>query len=203
MAVAQVVDVPGEPPEPDVSSLLAGMNAKTPGKKGKSKVPVVTGFEPLADEVAAKKQQFKQAETELAVAESQLLEHARAKYEQRAKAGDYSASLTFTGAKTPGVRVSFSDRFNKIPVESKERLVEAAGERYSQLFDESRVLTLRKTDDASILHLLKTLGQETFQEFFEVKLEIKPKSGFAQRQFELPDDVRGVVTQYKPSVTAL
>ena len=77
------------------------------------------------------------------------------------------------------------------------------GDRYAVTFDEVRTLTLKKTDDDSIRFLLETLGPDVFQEFFDVRMEIKPKEGFDQRQFDLPESVRALARQAKPSVVAL
>ena len=99
--------------------------------------------------------------------------------------------------------MKFSDRFTALP--SKETLLEGLGqERYGQLFTEERKLALKpeRTDDASIRFLLERLGP-TFRDYFDVEIEVKPKSGFDQRQFELPDNLRQAVRQFKPSVVAL
>jgi hypothetical protein len=199
MATATVVNVVPT----DIGSMLAGLSAPADPKGKKSKVPVVAGYGPGVDELVRRKHAFKQAETELAMAETEFLPTARRLYEERARQGNFSKSLNFAGEKTAGARVAFSDRFTAMPVEAKPALVEALGERYDVLFDEARALTLRKTDDDSIRFLLQRLGPDVFQEFFEVKVAIKPKDGFDQRQFELPESVRGLVTQFKPSVTAL
>jgi hypothetical protein len=196
---AKVVDVP----VPDIGSMLAGMSTTTASPAKKSKVPVVPGFEEVADEVAEKKRRLKQAETEAAMAEEQLLGDARQIYADRAKAGNFTKSLNFAGKQTGGVRVSFTDRFSALPIEAKESLIESLGDRYSLIFDEVRMLTVKKTDDDSIRFLLETLGPEVFQQFFEVRVEIKPKEGFDQRQFDLPDSVRSLARQAKPSVVAL
>jgi hypothetical protein len=200
VATAKVVDVPAPP---DISSMLAGMSMTTASPAKKSKVPVVPGFEEVADEVATAKRRLKQAETEAAMAEERLLQDARQIYAARAKAGNFSKSLNFAGKQTGGVRVSFTDRFSALPIETKDTLVELLGERYAVMFDEARTLTVKKTDDDSIRFLLETLGPETFQQFFDVKIEIKPKEGFDQRQFDLPESVRSLARQAKPSVVAL
>ncbi len=206
---AAVLDVPArpEPAEgsaPDVGALLAGMTAAAPAtKKGKSTVPVIAGFEELSDRLSDAVKKMKQAETEKAMAEGELMPHVQGEYEKRAHRGDFSKSLNVAGKQTAGVRMSWKDQFSAIPLTAKPALVEAAGERYGMIFDEVRSLALKKTDDASIMVLLKALGQEMFQEFFEVQVEIKPKPGFDRTQFDLPETARQTVRQYKAAVTAL
>ncbi|KPL05705.1 hypothetical protein AMJ85_11100 [candidate division BRC1 bacterium SM23_51] len=197
---ARVLDVPAG----DVSTLLAGMSQKKV-TTSKSKVPIVSGHEEIADQAVEKKRTFKQAETEWKMAEEQVLQEASAIYGNRAKAGNFSKSLNFAGRETAGVQVRFSDKFSVLPAETKNTLTETLGERYGQTFEEVRTLTLKqeKTDDESIRFLLERLGPEVFAQFFEVEVQVKPKPGFDRAQFDMPDSVRPLFRQAKPSVTLL
>ena len=187
----------------DVSSLLAGMS-RSPDKKGKSKTPVVAGHEAAADAANLAKQQFKQAETEKEMADEAIIEVARREYETRTRGGGFTKAISFPGATTPGVQVSFMDKWRDLPIDLKPAIVGEVGpEKFSMLFEEHRRLTLKKTDDETIRFLLDTLGGDVFQDIFEIAVVLHPRSGFDQRQFELSDHVRQLAGQYKPSVKNL
>lgn len=195
---ARVIDAPGAG---DISAMLSGMSAEKPAGK-KSKVPIIADLKGEADEAVRKKIAFKQAETEFKMAERAVIEKAQPIYARLAREGNFSKSLNLAGSETAGVRVSFSDRFSALPGSEKAQLVELLGERFDVLFTEERRLTLKpeKTDDDSIRFLLDRLGPETFGDFFDVEVSVKPKPGLDREQFNLPESVQEMLVQAKPSV---
>ena len=200
MGIPQVIDMPtGQ----DITSLLMGMSAPKEGRKGKSKTPVVAGHEAAADAANLAKQQFKQAETEKEMADEAIIEVARREYETRACGGAFTKTISFPGASTPGVQVSFMDKWRDLPIDLRPAIVGEVGPEFATLFEEHRRLTLKKTDDETIRFLLDALGGETFQAIFEIAVVLHPRSGFDQRQFELSDNVRQLAGQYKPSIKNL
>ena len=66
-----------------------------------------------------------------------------------------------------------------------------------------RIYQVPDLDPAHWCAQVKKNGRETFAEFFDVKVEIKPKAGFDRTQFDLPESVRQLVHQNKPSVVPL
>jgi hypothetical protein len=180
-----------------ISKLLKGANEAP--KKRESSAVEINEFGKLADEVAATKVAYEDAEAAFRLKESEILEVANHIYSERAKS-EFSKSYNFVGQADPGVQVVYTDRFSDLPAESEPGLREALGDRYENFFEESRKLELSKTDDATIQLLIKKLGEETFLDIFKIKVAIKAKSDMDRKQFDLPETVRQQLKQAKPGV---
>jgi hypothetical protein len=183
-----------------VSALLKKTATRAETKK-KSTVPVITDFTELADEVSKRKQVLKDAEALYGVAESMLEKHARDLYVAAAESGDFTKSLTFQGGETPGVMVTYQDKFSALPGESEETLKKSLTKAdFDMYFEERRQLSLSRTDDATIGLLVEKLGEEVFASIFDVKLTLVPKGDMDRNQFSLPPKVRAMLKQAKASV---
>lgn len=186
---------------PSVNDFLTA-NAGTTPKKGKRDIPVLNAST-LADDTANAYREMKDAEAEYRALEAKVIELTGPEYERRAKANEFTKSFDLPGATTEGVQVSYSDKFSDLPAEAEEGLREQLGdEAFDANFESKRVLTLSKTDDATIALLRKKLGDDTFRDIFDIKLSLAVKPDMDRRQFDLDEGVRTLsgLKQAKPSV---
>jgi hypothetical protein len=183
-----------------VSALLSAAAAVPKAKK--SSVPDVVGFQKVADKVRKAYEAFKEAEGEFQVKAAEVVDAAKLLYEKRAKEGAFSKSFNFVGEATPGVQVTFADKFSEIPQENAPALREALGPEFGKHFEEKRVVVIKPefTTDEALGKLLKKLGEKDFADYFEAKLTVCAKKDTDRDQFSLPDSVRMLLKQNKPAV---
>lgn len=179
-----------------VSAILESQATKTAKK---SSIPDLSGAEKQADKIFKLKVAAQDAEAAFRVAEQELIQIVQVEYEERGSSGDFVKSLNVTGSQTPGVQVTYCDKFSSIDYEHKAALQKADPE-FSKHFEERRDISLKVTDDEVIEKLIAKLGEKLFAELFEVKLSIVAKEGTDRAQFSLGDEVRSFLKQQKPSV---
>lgn len=207
------------------SALLKAVAKPAPEKKSKSDVPVLEGFEALADQLNLAVSARKEAEGRAAMAESELLPEIRKEYLKRAKSGAFVKSFDIPGSETGGVQLTWQDKFSDIPVEHEDEL-RALDPRFDEHFVQKRNISLRntdvdqikqllkllgpamsdifsislkKTDDATIEMLAKKLGED-FAKTFDITLSLQAKEGLDRSVHEIPDAAMGFVKQAKASV---
>jgi hypothetical protein len=162
-------------------------------------IPRVAGHEDLVDQVAAAHLALMEAEEVFRGLEVQLLDAAGEIYAD--SSDDFAKSYRFGGRSTPGVLVTYQDRFSAIDIDEEANLRKWLGEAdYAELFEEKRDIRLTKTDDATINLIRTKLGAHMFDRVFQVKLTIACKPDMDRVQFELPKRVRGLLKQAKASV---
>lgn len=182
----------------NVSEMLA---AQAVSSKKKSEIPAEAPSR-LFDEGAALKVAAQDAEAAWRVKEAEILEAVQAKYAALAEAGNFSKTIDCPGIKTPGLQVSFTDRFSAIPLAEAADL-RAVDPEFSKHFEEKREISLRDTDDSTVERLIAKLGEKMFAEIFEVKMSVVAKAGMDERQFEVSPKIRAFLKQAKPSVKLL
>lgn len=187
----------------DVDAALLGA-ASAPAKKGRRDIPVIEGHGALADRMVEKIQALKEAKAKAALLEAEILGLVAPEYERRAKSGDFTKSVNVRGEDSPGVQVTWKDKFGVIPLDEEAALKGALGDKYARHFERKREVKVRDLPEGEMIavlaDLLKHLGQERFAEVFTVKLGIVSKADMDREQFGLPEDVRALLKQEKASV---
>lgn len=176
----------------NITKLLQNKNSPIVDLKGQEK---------LADKVYNAKLLATESEAAFRELESKLLPIAAETYAINATNDHHCKSLVVCGRSTPGVSVTFSDRFRDVSIDSKAILEKSLGKRFKEVFEVKRSLTLKKTDDATIEKLIRAVGKETFLEIFEIRQSLAVRKNVDQMQFSLPDEVKSVLEQTKPSIT--
>lgn len=166
----------------------------------KSVVPSDLNYGPQADDLTKAYTNFKDSEAIFREKESKFLEIAGNEYEKNARNGEFSKSINFIGEETQGVQITWQDRFGDIPIEHEKQLKKAVGKKYDTFFEEKRQLELTQTDDKTVEFLMKKLGEEVFARLFSVKVSIVAKPDMDRKQFELSDEARALVKQFKAAV---
>lgn len=183
----------------DVDAILnvaatASAEAKT------SKVPAVSGFEDLADEVSRLYTENEDAEAAFRKKEADLIAQINKRYEEFANRGTFSKSINVLGEKTAGVQVSYRDQFVDITADKEADLKNILTDKYDLFFKKNREISVKITDDDTVRLLITKLGKEDFIRIFDVKQKIATKPDMDRKQFTLPSDVKIMLRQYKPAV---
>jgi hypothetical protein len=176
--------------------------AKTPTTKGASK-PQLEGQAALVDRVIKMKNDLEDMQREYEQVEGELTVKTFDVYEAARKDGNYSSSIFAPGQKTNGAMVVYSDKFSNLPSEAEADL-RAKDPNYDKHFVEVRKLTVKRDagktiSDKTIETLIDALGDD-FEKIFEVKVEVGTVKGFAEMWEDVPDTVKEMVRQAKPSV---
>jgi len=172
-------------------------------KQSKSSRPVLKGQDELVDKVIKMKNDLENMERQYEQLESELTSKAFSLYSEVRTDGNYSSSIFAPGAATNGALIVYSDKFSNLPSESEEEL-RNLDSNYEKHFVEVRKLTVKKDAGKTISNktvekILAALGDE-FENIFDVKVEIGTRPGFAEVWNEVPESVRAIVKQAKPSV---
>ena len=122
------------------------------------------------------------------------------------KSGNYQTSIFAEGNATNGAMFVFPDRFCNIDAELEEEM-RKLDKKYDSHFVEVRDLKIRKDayngksiSDNVIDNLRKKLGDELFLAIFDIRVHIGAQKALAEKWDELPDEVKEMVKQVKPSV---
>lgn len=182
-----------------VAALLKANKKDTAVSKGTSKVPSISP-DSLHDAVYTAYTTFRDAEAAFRAVEAELLAKVDGIYAENAKHGVFSKSFNLPGFETPGVQVTYQDRFSAIPSENEETLKIMLGDKYNEFFDEKRELSLSDTSDSTVELLMKKLGEDLFLRLFNIRLTISAKKDMDRKQFSLSDDARSFIKQFKASV---
>lgn len=175
-------------------------NAGTKVPKGKATHPELSDCGDLSDKTYVAYKTLKDAEAAFSSLESQVLDIVRPEYEKHTRSGDFAKTFNVAGTETPGVQISFKDMFKKIPLDREAELKDRMGDKYDTYFFQKRDLSLTDTSDETITLLLEKLGPDTFKRIFKIEMSVGTKPDLDRKQFELPEDVRMTVEQYKPAL---
>lgn len=184
----------------DVGLLLKSRANSSDAPRTKGGVPMISGLESKADQLAGLYDAFKQAEAEFRALEGEVLVETDSLYEKRAQDGQFSKSLNLEGNKTNGIQVTYQNKFVSIPSENEGELKTILGEKFNTYFEQKRDLKLQVTDDKTIQLLIDKLGEKVFFEIFSIDVSIVPKGDMDRNQFNLPEQARAFLKQYKASV---
>ncbi len=181
----------------DVASALSGMKTKT-DTKTKSKTPTIDDREHYAivEAVVKAKKVLDDAEAKFDIAKANMVNLVKPLYD---KNKGLKNSYKFLGGDGLNATVIWKDMFTKVDSENRDRIVAIVGDNFDNFFEDLRIITMTDTSDETITMLMKTLG-DRFSEIFEVKLAIGCQSGMITKQYDLPDEAKIYVNQYKPSV---
>jgi hypothetical protein len=197
---ANIIELPKETDVTGATDANDILNQMSGGKsKSKSKVPLIDDkeFREKVDEVIELNSKLKDAESSYKLAESVVLARVRQEYDTNKGA---NPSYKIQGTKK-AVLVSFKNQFKQIPLENKSVFQEVLKEDFSKFFTEVYELALKDTSVAKIQEIIDLVGAEKFKEVFEIKKSyIKAADNMNVLQFELPDEVKPMVEQYKGSV---
>jgi hypothetical protein len=187
----------------DIDSFLKGQNTKKE-TTSKSKVPLNNDFGTFADEVYTAVQEAHDAQTIADAKKKEAIEKARTLYESRALAGEFSKSINFEGVETNGIQVTFKDEFRiekeGVAVDEDEVVGLIGQELFNKYFEQRRKIVVKATDNASIVIFREKLGDALFNQLFEVSLSIGCKSDMDRKQFEAPQEVKGLLKQVGSTV---
>jgi len=126
---------------------------------------------------------------------SKIIADAKVRYEKDGKANNYRSSYIYEGDKTSGMMVIFQSKYYPVTKDLFES--------HPDIVNEVRSLKVKDTSDHVIEELVTLLGEEKFLKYFKVEVSYQVRPGFAQSQFELPDEVRNLFVQYNPSFKML
>lgn len=186
----------------DISSFLT--NNASPKKSGKSTIPELTDVADLADKAHNAYREMKDAEAAFKLLEADVLKRTNSEYASHAKKGSFTKSFNLPGSDTPGVQISYSDKFSDLDKSQEEGLREQLGDRYDSFFEESRTLVLKDTatDDETIQELIAKLGEDMFKRVFNITVKLSVKADMDRKQFELPEGLADLcgLKQNKPTL---
>ena len=92
--------------------------------------------------------------------------------------------------------ISWTSRFQEIPLEAEGELRDIMGARYNSLIEPKNSIKVRdNVSNEQLSELLELVGKERFLDLFEVKQVLKPTEEFDERDFplEIRDFVKRVV----------
>ncbi len=168
-------------------------------KDNSKKSQVIADMSDVVDNFLKLKDKIDKLQQEQEQLEAQLIQRARQEYENNARMQEFCKTYNVTGNKYKGLQITFSDKFKSLPLELQKTLIKS-NKQLAKYFDTKRDIKLSKTDPETVSELLNILGADKFNKYFTVKVYTVTKSGFDKVQFTLPDEIRNVVQQYKPSV---
>lgn len=186
--------------------LIANAGVAGPAAK-KGGVPELAGQGKLADRVFRAYTTFKDAEADFRAVEGEALDVTGREYEKRSRAGEHTKSMDLRGLDTPGIQVTYQDKFSALGIEQEKPLRDALGAKFDTYFEQDRKLTIKDecTDNATIKLLIQKLGEAEFRRIFDIKLTVVCKSDMDRKQFEIDSGVRELcgLKQAKASVKVL
>ena len=92
--------------------------------------------------------------------------------------------------------ISWTSRFQEIPVEAEGELRDIMGARYNSLIEPKNSIKVKdNVSNEQLSELLELVGKERFLDLFEVKQVLKPTEEFDERDFppEIRDFVKRVI----------
>lgn len=188
------------PVSPIGISVFLANNTSAPGKKKVSTNPEVDVDGELADRVYNSYQEMKDKEAAFQALEAQLLEKVAPEYEGAARGGSFSKTINVQGKFTPGVQISWKDQFKDLPLDSESMLRSVLGDRFTAYFEQVRKITLADTSDEAVQTILNKLGETLFKKYFSIDIRIGCKADMDRRRWELPEQIKNSLQQYKPSL---
>jgi hypothetical protein len=187
-------------PEIQASSLEACWKCAAKPEPKQTHCPKCNTSLDLADACYQAHQEFKTAESTFRLLESNLIQEVMPEYKSLAKQEKFSKTISVPGEDTPGVKLSWKDMFSKLDINQEKFLKDKLGERYQVCFKQERSLQLLDTSDAALSLLQEKLGED-FLKLFQIKLSLACQENMDQKQFNLPDPVKNLLVQSKPSLT--
>lgn len=159
---------------------------KTPTKKTNSK-PLLKDNSlnsNIKDFLNAKKKQ-KEAKAEIARAEGAIIEAAeRARIVHCTRTGKYESSHKVASDEGQ-VTVKFPNRYSKIPTDDEDGLREVFDDDYDRYFETKTEVTMTDAalnDESFIEEMLEKLGEEKFEEYFDVSAHIAVKKHYHENR---------------------
>lgn len=188
----------------DINAFLAQANSANE-TRSKSKIPIIDdkNLYEAVDLYIKKNQALKNAKTELELSEQPLIAFGKSWYNNLKGT---SNSVKYIG-ESGSILITFKDAFTKISKEVADQLKSILKNKFNNYFKEKRTIAIKASiteDDKNyvkiIEFLLEKLGEEKFLEIFDVELVTVPIEDFDKKQFEVSEDVRNLVQQYKPAL---
>lgn len=195
VAITQPHDAPAKPAI-DAAALLGAAAKKTKGASAHlnftEQPALVTAERWLALSV-----QKDEAERDMDLLADQILSAVRPWHRetcQRRRTFDGTVNLT-----TPAgvLRVSFQNRYSKIPLDREPELRAAVGDDYDRLFKRHVALKVKKdvADDPQrleqlVVSLAESIGADNFAACFEVEQSLSPTEVFTQTSCQLSEETR-------------
>jgi hypothetical protein len=184
----------------DVSAKL---RKATSVKKSSSTSPALSTQKALVDEVVRMKKELEDMENAQQQLQGELDSFSRTVYDDARKNGTYTSTVFAEGDKSNGIMVVYSDKYSVLPMEKMEEL-QKLDKKYNDHFVEVREIKVVKDagktiSDATIEKLMKALGEDEFFKIFEIKQSIGCVKGMAEKIDELPDQIKNMLVQCKPS----
>lgn len=161
-------------------SLLAGIAATAPAKKGKAEKPELQdpALAESIDSFIKHQAAMESSEALMNAAKGQLTARAREhRYEFCATQGRVVASTSLSaGAGKPKLTFTMQNRYSAVPGEHVPALLEAFGEDYQRYFKSAFELKLNDTsanDEAVLAELIEKVGEEFLGKHFAIKQVVK------------------------------
>lgn len=183
-------------------SLLAGLAATAPAKKGKADKPELQDAA-LGESIEAfikHQAAMESAEALMQAAKGQLTARAREhRYEFCATQGKVISSTSLcAGPGKPKLTFTMQNRYSAVPGEHVPALQDAFGEKYPLYFKSAFELKLNETsanDEAVLTELIEKVGQEFLAKHFAIKQVVKVQEAL-HNAITVQSDVRAVAQPF-------
>ena len=196
----------------DVNSVLAQAAKKTPAKSAKKATPIadLPKHTKAVDAWRKAHADEKDAKARKQSAELEFLSDAEeARIEACRRDGKYHSSVKINGK----VTVSVQNKYSPIPSENLAEIEKVMGDATETLFRDNTEISLTAkalADEEILKKLIAAVGQENFQDYFDVKQHVVPTEQFHEGRATNPDIGQkatqlideGLVKPYKAAVKA-
>jgi hypothetical protein len=194
---AELQETAVPPPAKAISAadLLAGAT-----KKGKSNSHLVYTGEACRETAARWLQldaQVAEKERELALLRDQILDVIRPWHEETCARRRAHEAIVVVETPKGNLRVSFQDRYAKLPLDGESALRERLGADFERYFKRAVSLKVKKAVaedpaqlEAMVIALAEKLGPENFASLFEVEQSLTPTKAFTESNCQLPSETR-------------
>jgi hypothetical protein len=142
----------------------------------------------------------KETERELELARDQVLGVVAPWHEETCARRKAHEPTVVIETKEGTARVSFQDRYSKLPIEREEELRRVLGNSYDGFFKRGVSLKVKKevAEDPArleqlVLALAESIGAENFASLFEVEQCLIPTTAFTETKCQLPPETRVAV----------
>jgi hypothetical protein len=142
----------------------------------------------------------KETERELELARDQVLGIVAPWHEETCARRRAHESTVVIETKDGTARVSFQDRYSKLPIDREEQLRQVLGAGFDSFFKRGVSLKVKKevAEDPARLEqlvvvLAESIGADNFASLFEVEQSLIPNTAFTETKCQLPPETRAAL----------
>lgn len=202
----------------DVDAVISGA-ATAKKKKKKSSVPLVKVTEPEVEHIVKKyiktSEEMATLKAVLQDTADEIIPYARRRHKEVVTSeAKLHTTIKLQTADSKSISVDVAkNQYGKVDIDEEPDLKETFGDKYEQYFVKELNISLTRDamkDKKVLAKLIKAVGQENFDKYFEVSHYLKPTEKFHQDRFldedasEKIDEVisEEIVKPYKPAIRA-